>query len=258
MEWSTIISMLAVLSVLLFVFKRRDTLRFANGIIIGCFLLVMGLCYSFLRDAGVIGNKSAIIVENELAYKSASVFVLGQQIVKKHKSGNVLVFAGVRKATDQFTSASLKAIEESISGTALTLTVKYIAPAAATTDMMYQDETFITIDNYRALFATKGEYVAMISLVDVPYGEELDTLWALGSERFDIYLLLADIDTVARSVVAGHIDALVVWQSGVKFSRETSPSDQIEAFNKRYRIIDKSNIIEFSSPEALLPLPKDS
>lgn len=248
-------AMVVILLIILYVYKHRGTLRFANAAILTSFFVVIGLCYMLLSESGIIGDKGAAIIENELRYKLACAFALANKVAEKHKSGTVVVFMRESPGSNKFTERSFKEIEKTLKGSGLKVESKVVQnkQLPASGDGMY-DMEMRGVEDFKTLLALDTACVAVISLIDVPYEsvmseDEQSALWKSMSEKFDLYLANGNASVLAPFITAGYIDGLVSWKPNTRFSRDTAPRDKQEAFAKRYMIVDSSNIAELVPPE---------
>jgi len=248
--------MIVMLVVILYIYKRRASFRYANEIILISFFVAIGLCYMLLKDSGIIGDKGAAIVKNELRYRASSAFVLAKKVAAKHKSGTVVLFSRRAQEDDKYTTAIVEAINEAFADTELKIEMKSLSVKDPVENGEIYDEEHVTAEDYRSLMQLGKEHVAVISIIDMPYEvgsqtEASHVLWSELSKKFDMYFVRGDVNTSARAIAAGYIDALVIWKPGVKFSRDSAPYDMDEAFAKRYVLVDADNISEYVTAEIL-------
>jgi len=248
----TVVVLIAAFAAMVFFAKKQRYYPKAKKGVWLSFFVVIFCCISFLKEMGFVGSKVEAIIENELHYRGSVCYVLGKEIAGKHAGKKVLVILRPTQKgeVDRFTEAMKDAFDQATEDSGCVVKYDYL-PIEQLDDE--EDEDIVTGDQYNEVLDKNTDAQVVVSFTDLPYEpDEMATMnvWDMDDdERPALYLTFGDIDMLGSVIMEEVVKGLVVWRPGVKFSRETAPSDFQEAFNKRYVLVDKDNVSQFYSEE---------
>ena len=252
----TILILIAAFVTMVFFAKKQRYYPNAKIGVIACFIVVLFCCISFLSETGVIGNPAEKIIQNELHYRGSVCYVLGKEISQNYAGKKVLVILrplSREGETDRFTQAMQDAFNAATEESGCEVTYDYLKieelDDEADEEDYYYYEDVVTGEQYNEVLDKHPNAQVVVSFTDLPYDpDEMASMnvWNMDDdERPALYLTFGDINMLGGVIIEKMLKGLVIWRPGVKFSRETAPSDMQEAFDKRYVLVKEANVNDF-------------
>jgi len=256
----TISILIIAFGAMIFFAKKERYYPNAKLGVIAAFIVILFCCISVLSEMGVIGAPAKAINKKELHYRGSVCYVLGKEIKENHPGKKVLVILrplSEKGEMDRFTKAMRDSFDEAMEESESEIIYDYLKieqhDDEADEEADYDYEDIVTGEQYNEVLDKHADAQVVVSFTDLPYDpDEMASMnvWEMDPEdRPALYLTSGDINMLGGVISEGMLKGLVIWRPGVKFSRDTAPSDMQEAFDKRYVLVKKNNVTRFYSED---------
>jgi hypothetical protein len=232
--------------------KKQKTNPNAQPIALALLLVVMITGIYMLYKNNIFGSSNSAMIESENRFYSSKAYVIGKFIAKNFPKAKVLLienegFEKIQREQDFIAALKEGMDNNNVKAVALELLNKPKRPEGMPADMpMMPTMELMTSKDFDATMNANSSCNVLISIVGLPRDAKKMQLWKMSNAtRPKLILINGGIGEAIKldaAIMQGMVSAVVAISPKAKFDEEGAPSNFEDAFNKRYILIDKSNV----------------
>ena len=244
--------MVAALIGMIICSKKQKTNPGAQPVAIALLIVVIISGIYMLYKNGIFGSSNATMIESENHFYASQGYMVGKFIAKNIPGAKVLVIENTDFEKNKREQGFLEALKKGmgkndVKAVALQLLNKPKRPKGMPEDMpMMPMMEMMTSKDFDATIAANPSCNVIISVIGLPNDASRMKLWSMSKAKRPKLILIGGgmggSIKLGAAISQGAISAVVTISPKAKFDDEGAPSDFKEAFDKRYILIDKSNV----------------
>lgn len=255
MSGSVILSgvvMVAALIGMIICSKKQKTNPGAQPVAIALLIVVIISGIYMLYKNNIFGNSNASMIESENHFYASQGYITGQFIAKNIPGAKVLLIENEDFGKSKREQAFIGALKEGLGKNDVKVVTPIILneprrPKGMPEDMpMMPLMELMTGKDFDATLKANSDRNVVVSVIGLPRDAKSMKLWTTpAAKRPKLILIGGGIGSsinLGPAIKKGMISAVVTISPKAKFDDEGAPSDYKEAFDKRYILIDKSNV----------------
>jgi len=191
------------------------------------------------------------LIKNELKFAKSSTYVLGKELAEMMPGAKVLIISEQNEGGRRL-KAQIEGLKEGFGKAITDITIAF--PQRKQDDASRKGMPImvpIQAADFNAFIKKHNKCNLIVTMIGLPDDLDKITLWKEFNSNPEkspkLAIAFGDISRLRRYIKTGSIITALSYNPTARFTADPAPEDMRKAFNKRYLIISKNNLLEITN-----------